>query len=391
VVAFGAPAYAAAGGVSGTVARDFNGNGVRDAGDVNAGVPGDIGVAGVRAVAYDALGAEVGSGTTDDDGEYTIDTSGVADGTPLRIEFSDLPDGFFPSRAGADNGTTVQFVAAGAEDVDLLVEHPDDFSQSNAPLFTAIQWPALLSGTNANQAAIVATPWNTVESTGAAFATRTTLATYSQVGAIWGLSYDRTGNDLYASATYKRMSGLGMLGLGGIYRVNDVLSPSGATQTGRTTTPWLDVQGLPVVGGGTIDVGTVPSNADRGLGATGAAAGTDIDAFEKAGRVGIGGIAVIPGEDRLVFTNLNDGNLYAVEIAADGPPPTSATRIALPTTAGQQPWAVTAHRDALYVGYVDTGDAPGASADAADLNAYVVSASVQDALAGTPPTRCASC
>ena|GEM_PF-694989 len=384
VVAFAAPAHAAAGEVSGTVARDFNANGVRDAGDVNAGVPADIGVEGVRATAYDALGAEVGSDLTDVNGEYTIDTSAVADGTPLRVEFSELPDGFFPSRAGADNGTSVQFVAAGAEDVDFLIEHPDDHSQSNAPLFTAIQWPALPSGTNANQAAIVGTPWNTVESTGSTFATRTTLATYSQVGAVWGLSYDQTGNDLYAAATYKRMSGLGELGLGGIYRINDILSASGATQSGRTTTPWVDVQGLPVVGGGTVDLGTVLTNAGRGLDASGSAAGTDIDAFEKAGRVGIGGIVVLPGEGRLVFTNLNDGALYAVEIAADGSAPTEATRIELPSTSTQQPWALALHRDRLYVGFVDTGAAPGASADDADLNAYVVSAPVAGVLAGAP-------
>lgn len=57
---------------------------------------------------------------------------------------------------------------------------------------------------------------------------------------------------------------------------------------------------------------------------------------------------------------------------------------ALGLAATQQPFAVSVHRGEVCVGYVDTGSAPGQSADAANLNAYVVKAPVASVVAGTP-------
>ena len=80
----------------------------------------------------------------------------------------------------------------------------------------------------------------------------------------------------------------------------------------------------------------------------------DLDAFTKAGKVGIGGIAVTEDGSTLFFVNLFDKNLYALDIA-EGATPTSATQIPLDLGADQRPWAVAVHRDRVYVGYVDTG------------------------------------
>ena len=59
---------------------------------------------------------------------------------------------------------------------------------------------------------------------------RVTLATFQQVGSVWGTSYIRNGNRMLVSPTVKRMSGLGPGGLGAIYQINDVLNPNGSTQ-----------------------------------------------------------------------------------------------------------------------------------------------------------------
>ena len=46
------------------------------------------------------------------------------------------------------------------------------------------------------------------------------------------------------AATYTRFSALGSLGLGGISRVNEVLTASGALAGGSTVTAWANVNGL---------------------------------------------------------------------------------------------------------------------------------------------------
>ncbi|PZU49075.1 MAG: hypothetical protein DI566_01795 [Microbacterium sp.] len=389
VVALSSPAMAATGEIRGAVARDFNGNGVRDAGNSATATAADTGVAGVVVTAYDATGTPVATATTAANGTYSLDTGSVDDGTPLRLELTGLPEGFHPSRAGSGNGTSTQFAEVGDENINFLIDTPEDYAQSNAPILTAIQWPGLTTGTDVNEPALTASPWNATENAGGNFSQRTTLASYGQVGSIWGLTYDREGNDVYAAATYKRFSALGSLGLGGIYRVNEVLNASGALAGGSTVTAWANVNGLPVTNGGTLNLGTVASNTARGLTANASDAGYDIDGFQKAGKVGIGGIAAVPGENRLLFVNLADRELYSVAAPLSGAAPTSVTRIplassALGLTATQHPYALTIYRGGVYVGYVDTGATAGQSADAAGLNAYVVKASIESVLAGAP-------
>lgn len=370
------PAIAATGSVSGTVYRDFNSNGVRDTGNPSAGVQTDVGIADVTVTAYDAHGAVVGTDTTDAAGDYSIATATVADGTPLRIEF-DSPEGYYPSFLGSDNGSSVQFAAAGSEDVDFLVNNPDDFAQANAPVFTAIQSTGVPSGTSSGAAAIVGLPWGAPNNSPGTFTGRKTVATFGQVGSVWGLSYDSVGNDVYAAATYKRHSGLGALGLGGIYRINNVLAADGTMVNSPALEQWLDVSTL-------VNVGTAQSNTDRALGTTGSTPGTDVDAFAKAGKIGIGGITVTPDGSTLLFVNLFDRNVYALDLTNGTP--TEAVKIDLADDLGanQRPWALQIYRDELYVGYVDAGSTPGQLASAAELSAYVVSAPLDEALAGSP-------
>ncbi|MEJ1156023.1 SdrD B-like domain-containing protein [Microbacterium marmarense] len=379
VVASAAPALAATGAISGVAYRDFNGNGVRDLGAPEDGEQTDVGIAGVSVVAYDVYGTQLGDTViTDDAGEYTLDTSAVADGTAVRVEFTELPEGYAASFAGDDNGTTVQMTVAGAEDVDLMINHPDDFAQANAPTFTAIQTAGLSSGQTSADAAVVGLPWSSGGNSSGNYPDRETMATVGEVGSVWGLTYDSTGNALYAAATYKRFSGLGPLGLGGIYKISDVLDPMTGAMTGAATpSEWLDVSSF-------IDVGQseIISDAARGLTASPATATTDVNAFANAGKVGIGGLEVTPDGDNMILVNLYDRNLYVLDISAGTP--TSATTVDFASTLSenQQPWALSIYRGDVYVGYVDTGDAAGDSADDAELKAYVVSAPLEDVVSG---------
>ena len=382
-------ARAAAGFVTGTVFRDFDGNGIRDAGNPATGEQTDLPMADIHVVAYDAHDNRVGDDTTGADGTYSIDTSSVVDGTPLRIEFDDaqrpgnanaLPGDYQSSFHGAGNGTSVRFTTAGSSNVDFGVLEPEDFGDGNAPIITGIQYAGDRNSSGGPLATVVANPWVVPANDPANgnFPLRTTLATYSQTGAVWGMALDRSQNAAYAAASYKRISDLGPLGPGGIYRVPSVLDATGQIGSPGAVQDWLDVGSIGV------DVGTVQTTLERGLGNPDAPT-RDPDAYQQAGKVGIGGITVSEDGNTLFFVNLFDKDLYALDISG-GNAPTSATRIPLHLGANQRPWAVAVHRDTVYVGYVDTGesDGPGVSASAANLQFHVVSTSVASARAGAP-------
>src|SRR5690606_5463722 len=58
---------------------------------------------------------------------------------PYRIEFSDLPPGYFSGPQGSGSGSTVQFVPDGnSSGVNLGINHPEDFTPidtDSIPLF----------------------------------------------------------------------------------------------------------------------------------------------------------------------------------------------------------------------------------------------------------------
>ena len=395
LVAINATPASAAGDVTGTVFRDFNSNGVIDT-TGGPGVAVDVGVPDVTVTGYDADGASI-SATTGLDGTYTLSVPGDV-GSDLRVEFSGLPAGFEPSAAGALGHTTVQFVEVGASEVNLGINVPEDHSQSNPPLITAIQRAGEHTHPDiADEPAITALPWDagylSSSAQGSGFPARTTLATTEQVGSTWGTAFQARQNSLYAAATLKRHSGLGPLGLGGIYRVNEVLGTDGEVTTATPAVDeWLDVQGQVITGGGgdLVNVGSVDSDADRGLGSP-SLPSTDIDGFVKAGKVGIGGIAVSTDQTLLYFVNLFDRNLYSIDISDPTDTSPEIRRYDLELTGEQRPWGITVHRDQVYVGYVDTGEglAEPTSAAAAGLEAHLIRANESDShqLVGRP-ARC---
>ncbi len=378
-------AAAANGSVTGTVFRDFNSNGAMDVAG-GTGVAVDVGLTGVTATAYDRRNVSVGSATTAANGTYSI-TVTAADSTDLRVEFTGLPSGYYTSFHGsgaAGNHSSEQFVQIGATSVNYAANAPEDYSQSNPPVITAIQHAGLAnSATLATEPAITAVPWNAGYSTpsgqGATFPNRTTLATVPQVGSIWGTAFQGTTNSLYAAASYKRHAGLGPGGLAEIYRITGVLGSNGAITTGTpTVTQWLNLQGKPIVGGGTMDLGTAATDAARGI-STPTAPALDLDGYQKAGKIGIGAIAISSDQRTLYFVNLFDKNLYSIDISDPVAAATSPTitKYNLALGAGLRPWAVELYRGYIYVGYVDTGEALATptSAAAASLHAHVIRAS----------------
>ncbi len=253
---------AAAGGISGTVYRDFNSNGVKDALET-------AGLAGVTVTAYDATGTAVATTTSGPNGAYTLAISAVANGTGLRIEFSNLPTGFQSSYAG---GSSVQFVTAGAvQTVNFAVNVPSDYCQSNPDFVIA----CYRNGANTTGVPALYKFNNTSSGVGAP----PTFATNTQVGSVWGLAYQRESKTVFSSAVLKRHVGLGPNGLGAIYK---------STYPAAVTSLFVDVTTIGV----NVGQASVLSNGARGLQASLTASNLDASTFAQIGKYGIGDIDI---------------------------------------------------------------------------------------------------
>lgn len=388
------------GAVSGTVFRNVTSTGWKSPGTVAE--PAALPVAGVTATAYDAQGDVVGSAVSGSNGDYSI---GVADAfsDALRVEFSGWPtelqpgyaaQGTAPSPLPAANDTSVQFVTLGAGNtasgVDFGLVKPDQITQPNAPIATTVQSAGARALTSGPLPAIVAQPWGLDGPGLSTTAAVSKLARFEQTGSIWGMAYAQKSNDLFVSAMLKRMSAVGPLGIGGIYRTQDALLPNGSVNASATTADWFSFAGLPVSNAGNVplDLGLAPT--DRGLRRADQPA-ADIEAFSKSGRVGIGAIVTSPDSSRLFASNLHDGDVYAVDIANPDIAPSSAYRIPTPVGESQAIWAVQVHDGRLYIGYVDTGNAangtpdPGKSARSKEMKAYVASTPIDGVLDPAAP------
>jgi len=402
VVAAAAPAAHAAGDVDGSVSgivfQDFTSGGWYTTGSAAAGVPRNRPVEGVAVTAFDAEGDLVGTAVSAANGTYTLPvTDAFSD--HLRVEFSGWDDAYEPAFAAqgtpppttqGDNNTSVHLVtlddAGSATGIDFGLVIPDQVIQQDAPIATVIQYAGDPNytgpGSTADRPTLVAQPWSKTGSaeTPGHFEQRTELADYGQVGSTWGISFNRVTNSMILAASLKRMSGLGDLGLGGIYRVPEVLQADGSIRTGAAAENWFSAQGLALNGGGTLDLGqsVLDSFPGRGLGAPNAPS-PDRAGFALAARIGIGGVATTLDGETLFITNLHDGEVYGIDVSDPDDTTPPVWRVSTPVGANQQLWALTLHAGRLYLGYVDTGSAPGASAAVADMNAYVVSVPVASA------------
>ena len=236
----------------------------------------------------------------------------------------------------------------------------------------------------ADRPTLVAQPWSKVGSsdTPGHLAQRTELAKFGQVGSAWGVTYNRVTNAMILAASLKRMSGLGTLGLGGIYRVPDVLRADGSIRSRRRGGELVQRAGTCCQRGRhrrPRPVGPEFVSGDRGIGAPSNPA-RDQAGFSLAARIGIGGVATTLDGKTLFITNLNDRQIYGIDVSDPPTPPRPSGVSARRSVHNQQLWALTVHSGRLYMGYVDTG-APGRPVrrHAADMNAYVVSVPVADA------------
>jgi hypothetical protein len=353
--------------ITGSVYRDFNGNGIKDLGEPL--------VSGVVIKAYRADGSQCGitqtstatiapnysySGCTGDVRiEFEIPTSNTYPNGPLAgVDYS--------SFTGTDNGTSIQFVNSTQSNVNYGIFYPGGYSNldiNNVKLTV----PTYNSGditdvtSNAyNDKAMITFPYlasgreDQIDQTGT---DNFTTATAGEVGTTWGLAYQKENKRLFASTVLKRHMGLTSSGIGVIWKI-DMTDPTNA----GTPAIFYDFGAL---------AGTVGTNASRDIQVDKTKNSVDVEAFSKAGKVGFGDIELSDNGNTLYVVNLSDRKVYQINATGS----TGTGVVSLPdfpnpgcTNGVARPWALKFWREKLYLGVICDASTGGAKAD---LKAFV--------------------
>ncbi len=399
--------------ITGVAFRDYNGNGVQDA--------GEPGVANIEVKAYSnaALPTKdqlVDMAVTDQNGNYTLNPPVY----PVRLEFTITsvcnldPTQDFSATFGNTYGTAVQFAQADGEVHNYAIQYPYDFSTDDNPYsYVAIfgNGDPLAPGSNsANDAAIVRFryKWSGYASNSGRGATSgnpwQTMAVLKQVGSVWGMAYSRQAKKLWVAATLRRHAGMGPLGSGGIYWL-DVDPPYNLNAsldfidlddlgfpTNDETSPYTDaiIPGSCGSGGAVNFSPVVGTNTDRGLPADKTQPSADPAAWDQMGKVSLGDMDISEDGRYLYVVNLYDRKLYEIDLvdpynpqaptAANAAQRIKAYQIPDPcvgTAAGEyRPWALKIKRGKVYVGIVCSAqnqDGSSTGGTAADMTANVYS------------------
>lgn len=381
--------------ISGTVFRDFNGNGVKN----NSATFNEPFVAGITVRAFNSANVQLGATkTTDAVGAYSFTAVEIPSGTAVRIEFSGLASGDYSSLNGSGNGSNVQFATAPSTTINYAVNAPDDYwdntGLANPKLLSIVYGHGDINHTNSANTTfgVIQIDNNSTGST----PTKVSVATQAQVGSVWGMGYQKTHNRYFFSSFLKRHTGLGPQGVGGVYMAN--LSGANYALSGSFT-----LQGVTPSNSGTaLDMGTVnrvstPNTSDFYLATGSDAAGRDMDAFGKAGKVGFGDIEVDDRNQQLVLVNLNQRRLVTVDISGTtaslnnasaatlGPLTRAYDILTLPgvpaCVSGQlRPFALKIYKGRGYLGVVC--DASATPRDSTNLAGYILSFNPANIAAG---------
>jgi hypothetical protein len=307
--------------LGGMVYVDYNRDGTKQGGEI-------AGVGGVMVKAFDRWGGTY-MASTNAAGIYCINVP--TEKYPLRVEFSSIPAFYAGGTStifGPDSMSTVQFVAAPDQTVDLGVVDPQDYCQLDPMVFApcyVVNDPIAPGSPAASMPVMVRFPYSSSGLPGANGVEE--FATAGEVGSVWAVAYHRQKKYIFVGSTLRRHSGYGPKGLGGIY----ILDPFGANTTGNVLDSWnvesdlnIAVQDPASPIGGSLD--PLQANAGRGLsGVDAAAKNADPDAFDTIGKVGIGGLGIDDEGLTLFFVNQFDKKLYLVDITDYDPnDPTTA-------------------------------------------------------------------
>ena len=386
---FGSASY---GQITGSVFRDYNGDGTKQAGE-----PGKdrIEVYAYSNTALPGKDALVAQTTTDANGNYTINSPVY----PVRLEFI-IPNGFCNMASDQDypsanltagiNTSEVQ-VANDGEVHNFGIVYPPDFATEDNPRVFLPRYTSgngLLPGSTANTPAMISFHYKdkgVAPNSGRGSGTDDnvpfdTVALYSQLGTVHGVAYSRQAKKVFTSAFLKRHAGLGPLGGGGIYWLDpeppydlnanlnfmdfdDLGIPTSDEASPYTDNPpgssALTVTFSPVIG----------TNVERGLPSDRTQPSHDRAAWTQIGKLSFGDLEISEDGQYLYVVNLYDRKLYEIDLTDPFNPvaPTAANaaqkihgyQIPDPCNAPEngeyRPFALKIARGKVYVGVTCSG------------------------------------
>jgi uncharacterized repeat protein (TIGR01451 family) len=325
------------GQITGKAFRDYNGDGIQQAGEPNRG---NIVVKFYSNGTLPVTDVLLGSATTASDGTYSYSPPSY----PVRIEF-EIPDGFcnlspiqdFSAGNGNTYGTAVQF-ADGPGVHNFILTYPADFALTdNPPTFTScfVNGDPLVPGSSSTADAFVGMnyldnghgansgyyPSN--PNGGPMGPPHDVVGTAAQVGAVWGIAISKQARKIFTSAILKRHAGLGPLGGGGIYMIDpdnystsynynwldfdaDLNIPT-SNESGIYTHSMIasnQVSFSPVIG----------TNTQRGMTGNKLDPSRDAAAWEQVGKVSFGDLDISEDGRWLYVINLYDRKLYQMDL-----------------------------------------------------------------------------
>ncbi len=388
--------------ITGTVFRDFDGDGIKDANEPF--------LPGVTVNAYGISGTLCGTQVTSGNTAPNYSLSGCGTGQ-VRIEFL-LPNGTstcinsgseYSSFSGSVYGTSVQFKNGNSSNVNFAVQNPIDYNVGYATNPT-VYIPCYVNGnptgggTSGSDSWFVGFPYSNAGTTSPSL-----VADGTVIGATWGVAFSRHANKIFTSAFMKRHSGMGTGGSGAIYKIDpttfvptlfyDMDANGYRTRAANTAPTYGAGSSYNLVGStqatylGSIDpltgqpsgLGVIGTNVQRGLPNSATTPNNDPAAFDQVGKVSLGGIEISDDGKYLFVMNLYDRKLYRLTLN-DPFNPTSVTAViaySLPTqncnSGVLRPFALKYYNNKIYVGAVCSGENGGSNTvgGSTDLYAFV--------------------
>lgn len=332
------------GTVAGTVFRDYNDDGAKDA--------PEPGITNVTVYAIDANG-HTATVTSSTDGTYAIPATAGLVGV-ARLEFTLPADNSLNFlTAGAAGNSTVHFVdlAAGLKNQDVGFYDPLDYCQPDPAVAVPTFYDTAATGGASTQSALLRVPYS---ATGHHFTSSnppvrsssflgTDMTTWGEIGAVYGVAWQRTTQRLYAAAYHKRYSGFGPNGPDAIYQLNRNGTVTGVIELdnllGIANSAGVDVHDFTAVKGVVYDIGA--NNA----------------AYDGVGKRAFGDIELSSDMRTLYLVNLFDRKIYALDVSSGVATATTLVnswRAPDGTGAGRhRPMGLAWHNGALWIGSVD--------------------------------------
>ncbi len=346
------------------VFRDYNANGVWDAGEpgqggitVTATCVADNGTTPTSS--FDDTYAPPATTTTAADGSYTLTGANVRG--DCRVEFAIpaamrafLQPGVATNPVAAPNsaGSFVQFATAGTPGptVTTGVNNPSNFTNAtNTPKVAVGRNETGDSNPTANRGASTFDTLYTINYDATGLAAQ---AQASQTGSTWGLAYQPSSGTLFTSSMIKRHSGMGPAGANAIYAFGPNVPAAWAT-------PFTAVD---------TGQGAILSNSARGLGQFDAPSDDDL-AFTQIGKVSWGDLDISEDGTTLYAVNLSTKKVQPIDVATK----TAGGALTIPdpgcTNGVSRPWGLAVKDGLIYAGVVC--DASGLAGTKADLAAFV--------------------